>query len=472
MSGATESRPAVAPDVPVRAPLPPAAATLGSSRMVVIGMGRTGEAVVRAPALGEIEKVVVDDGPNPGKRLRAAEAGVGMVEAPPPGELRRLLEWAGLVVVSPGVPMSHPVFSMGEHAEIVSEVELASRLLDVPLVAVTGTNGKTTVTSLVTAMLNEGGRRAVAAGNIGTPLISLVGAPADRIVVEVSSFQLALCATFRPWVATWLNLSPDHLDWHPDLDHYIASKERVWINQRGDDVAVGNAEDEVVSAALARAPARRMSFGLRSGQWRVGGGSLLGPGGAPLMAVKDLWRSMPADQLNAVASAAVAHAAGARLDAVTAVLRRFEGLKHRVEPVGTVNGVTYYDDSKATTPHAVLSALSGFGSVVLLAGGRNKGLDLSVLAAEAGRLRGVVCFGEAAHDVAEVFATPPGGSPAVRIVESMEDAVRSAAQLAEAGDSVLLSPGCASFDCYESYAERGDHFAACVRRIAKEEGTS
>ncbi len=454
---------------------PTARPDAGYSRIAVIGMGRTGEAVLRCPVLAGAEKVVVDDGPSSVARGRAADIGVALVEAPPPSELRRIVAWAELVVVSPGVPLRHPVFSLAGDAEIVSEVELASRLVDVPLVAVTGTNGKTTVATLVSAMLNQAGLRAVTAGNIGTPLISLVGTAADRIVVEVSSFQLALCSTFRPAVATWLNLSPDHLDWHPDMDHYVASKERIWYNQRGEDMAIGNAEDPVVFTALARAPARRISFGCGVGDWRIERGSLVGPDAGAFLAADDLWRSMPADRLNALAAAATAHAAGAGADAAAVVLRTFGGLPHRVEAVGTVGGITYYDDSKATTPHAVLSALSGFGSVVLLAGGRNKGLDLSVLASEAGRLRAVVCFGEAARDVAQVFAGPaaPAGpaGPVVRIAGSMEEAVRTAAGLAVAGDSVLLSPGCASFDQYGSYAERGDDFAACVRRMATEEGS-
>ncbi|HVM02184.1 MAG TPA: UDP-N-acetylmuramoyl-L-alanine--D-glutamate ligase, partial [Acidimicrobiales bacterium] len=327
-------------------------------------------------------------------------------------------------------------------------------------VAVTGTNGKTTVTTLVAAILAADGVRAVAAGNIGLPLVAAVGGDAEVVVAELSSFQLRHTAEFRPHVAVWLNLAADHLDWHATLEDYAAAKARVWANQGGDDTAVVNADDEAVMRAAAAAPGRVVSFGLDRGDWSAAGGVLRGPAGA-VAAVADLPRALPHDVANALAAMAAASAAGAGPAACRAAVTAFRGLPHRVQLVGEAGGVRYYDDSKATTPAAVQAALRGFQSVVLIAGGRNKGVDLGGLAAEAARVRAVVAIGESAPEVQGAFA----GAVPVTVAASMADAVAAAAAAARPGDAVLLSPGCASFDWYRDYAERGDDFAACVRAL-------
>jgi UDP-N-acetylmuramoylalanine--D-glutamate ligase len=331
------------------------------------------------------------------------------------------------------------------------------------VVAITGTNGKTTVTTLVAAMLRASGRHTVAAGNIGVPMIEAVASGAEIVVAEVSSFQLQFTATFRPVVSCWLNLAPDHLDWHPSLEHYRDAKARIWANQRRGDTAVVNADDRAVSAAAVHIDdeAEVVSFSIHQGaEFRVDGDHLAGPDGRTLISVAELPRALPHDLANSLAAAAVALSAGASSAGCREGLVSTPLLPHRVSLVGEGGGVRWYDDSKATTPASVLAAVAGFSSVVLVAGGRNKGLDLGALVATVPPVRAVVAIGEAGPELEAVFA----GRVPVRPAGTMEAAVQSAAALARSGDAVLLSPGCASFDWYASYAARGEHFASLVTR--------
>jgi UDP-N-acetylmuramoylalanine--D-glutamate ligase len=432
-----------------------------------MGLAVTGQAVARALLARGWEVVAADDRPGPGARRTAAELGITLLEAPAPDQLAGLAAGADVVVVSPGVPAGHAVFSLPAGPEIVSEIELAARWAPVPMVAVTGTNGKTTVVTLVARMLAESGIKSVAAGNIGLPLIEAVDSIAAGegvLVVEVSSFQLALTSSFHAAVATWLNLAEDHLDWHPTREHYAAAKARVWLNQGPEDTAVVNAEDEAVMRAATRGPgaprSRVVTFG-RQGEYTCRDGALMAPDGAAIAAIGDLPRSLPHDVSNYLAAVASALPAGATIPGSRRALLGFEGLPHRVAYVRESGGVRFYDDSKATTPASVLAALSGFDSVVLIAGGRNKGLDLGVLRGGASHIRSVVAIGEAAGEIAAVFS----GMRPVRQAVSMQEAVELAAGEARPGDAVLLSPGCASFDWYGSYAERGDAFVAALSRL-------
>ena len=443
----------------------------------MVGLGVTGEAVARRLA-ADGPVTVVDDRPgSAGFAERAARLealGVGIVGGPGPDQLAKLVAAADLVVPSPGVPEAHPVYGLAAERGVPlhSEIELAGTAAarrGLPLVAVTGTNGKTTVTTMVAEIPSAGGRRAVAAGNIGRPLLDAVHDDVDVVVAEVSSFQLRFTETFRPRVALLLNVAEDHLDWHPSFAEYVAAKARIFAHQAGDDLLVFNADDGAVAGAAASAPARSVAFSLGAGTpgaWHLddrgeGGGRLVRPDGTTLLAVSDLARSGPHDIANALAAAAATTDLGIGDDALIQVLASFSGLPHRVTPVGQSGGVTFVDDSKATNPHAALAALAGFDSVVLLAGGRNKGLDLGVLRGEAERIRAVVAIGEAADEVAEAF----DGVRPVRRAGSMAEAVRLGAELAEPGDTVLLSPACASFDWYSGYAARGDDFAREVAAL-------
>ena len=441
-------------------------------RVLVVGFARTGVAVAGVLRRRGVTVLAVDDDPSAATFATARRSAVELVAAPTPDELARLAGRAELVVVSPGVPPSHPIFAVAADVPVISEIELAGRLGGPEIIAITGTNGKTTVTSLVASMLSKSGRATRAAGNIGYPLVEAVDEPGlDVVVAEVSSFQLALTTSFRPSVGAWLNLAEDHLDWHRDLEEYADAKGRIWANQDARDVAVANAEDAVVLERARRSSARLVTFGERSGDFRGVSGRFLGPGDLEWASLSDLPRAMPHDVANSLAALAVASSAGGSPDACRAALREEVQLPHRVELVATIGGVRYVDDSKATTPSAVVAALAGFDSVVLLAGGRNKGLDLAAIASAASaggargrrvaRLRGVVAIGEAAREVEVAFA---GLAPVVG-ASTMHDAVAAARDLAEVGDAVLLSPGCASYDWYRSYEERGADFAREVRAL-------
>ena len=444
-----------------------------ASRAVVVGLGVSGAAVARALSERGYEVSAVDDAPSAAVRARRVELtplGIDVITKPDASSLAELVHGADLVVPSPGVPPRHPVFAIARDrgVPVLGEVELASRWAPQPIVAITGTNGKTTVTGLVTDMLVASGTAAVAAGNIGVPLAEAAAGPAELLVVEVSSFQLELTEQFHPRVAVWLNLAPDHLDWHSDVDSYARAKARIWARQQGDDTAIVNADDEGVQQWVSTAPSRVVSFGLSEADFSVDGGVLRTPDGAEILELAALQRSLPHDVENALAASAAALSAGANMDGVRTALRQWQGFPHRVALVGDAGGVQWYDDSKATNPHAALAALRGFGSVVLVAGGRNKGLDLSVLTQAADRVRAVVAIGEAAPDVEKAFA----GLRPVTVATSMDDAVRAAAAYAEPGDAVLLSPGCASFDWYQSYGERGDDFARAVAELLEEEASA
>jgi UDP-N-acetylmuramoylalanine--D-glutamate ligase len=430
---------------------------------LVLGLGVTGRAVLRALVAHGESVIVVDDRPTDAGRRLATDLDTELVETPDATTLAGLVRRVDAVVPSPGVPDHHPVFDLAAHAgvPVLSEFDLAARWDDRPQVAITGTNGKTTVTELTRSMLEASGRRAVAVGNTEVPLVAAIEDPTiDVFVVEASSFRLLHSGRYAPAVGTWLNLAPDHLDNHATLEAYTAAKARIWDDQRPDQVAIGNADDPIVAAHLETAPAQHVTFGLTPGaDHHRDGDRLVLADGTTLASTDELHRSFPHDLANALAAAASAIHGGGTADGARTALLAFSGLPHRVSLVGEAGGVRWYDDSKATAPHATLAALRGFDSVVLIAGGRNKGLDLSELATAVDRVRAVVAIGEAGAEVAAAF----DGRRPVRFAGSMDEAVAEAAALAQGGDAVLLSPACASFDWYGSYAERGDDFVRAVR---------
>lgn len=445
------------------------------ARVVVVGFGVTGQAVARSLKDAGDEVVVYDDNPSPAAEDSARDLGVVLERTPTGHELVNALAKADLVVPSPGVPVTHDVFAAAARGglPVRSEIEVADSLRartgGPTVAAITGTNGKTTVTTLVTEMLNRSGRVAVAAGNIGTPMIDALASGADVVVAEVSSFQLQFTERFHPEVSCWLNLAPDHLDWHPTPRHYAAAKARVWANQGRGDTAVVNGDDDAVVEAARSVPAgvARVEFSTsHAADYRLVGSNLTAPGETVLCSTDELPRALPHDISNSLAAAAVAMSAGATAAGCRGALLATGPLPHRVSLVAASSGVEWYDDSKATTPASVLAAVAGFASVVLIAGGRNKGLDLSALADGVPPVRAVVAIGEAAGEVESAFT----GLVPVVAATSMAGAVDAAADLARRGDAVLLSPGCASFDWYSSYASRGDDFAATVRKKLQGEG--
>ena len=424
-------------------------------RALVYGMGITGEAVSLALAARGVDVERADD----------ELSGDGVRLRPRDGELSALLDSVDMLVPSPGVPGGHPAIAeaLRRGLPVVSELDLATDWDDRhrPVLAITGTDGKTTVTTMVSDMLMASGHKALAVGNTDVPFVAALDDDVDVFVVEASSFRLRFTERFAPQVATWLNLAPDHLDWHGTVEAYAAAKARIYEHQSADATAIGNADDPVVMSALARAPARHVTFGAAAGDYAVRNGDLVTAAGEALVSVDELRRALPHDVANALAAAATALDGGGSIDAVRSVLRTFEGLPHRVTFVAEADGIRWYDDSKATAPHATAAAVAGFDHVVLIAGGRNKGLDLSALADSADRVRAVVAIGESAGDVAAAFASR------VPVTEagSMDEAVAAARRAARAGDAVLLSPGCASFDWYRSYKERGDDFVRAVHEL-------
>jgi UDP-N-acetylmuramoylalanine--D-glutamate ligase len=440
------------------------AAAPAGERVLVAGLGVMGRAAARALAARDVAFEAADDRPTEDHRRLADELGFAFVGAPSTADWAELASRATTFLPAPGLPEAHPAFAAAAAAGLatISEFDLAERWDHRPIVAITGTNGKTTVTMMVTAMLRRAGRRAEAVGNTDVPLVAALDDAATEVfVVEASSFRLGHSAHFRPAVATWLNFAPDHLDVHRSLAGYEAAKARIWADQEPDDVAVGNLVDPVVARHLRAARARQVGFGAPDTGYRTVDGVLVTDDGHALLPVADLPRALPHDVANGLAAAATARSAGAPLDAVVDVLRTWDQLPHRVQLVGERGGVRFYDDSKATTPHATLAALSGFDSAVLIAGGQNKGIDLSPLADVAPRLRAVVAIGAAAQEVEAVFA---GRCPVAK-AGSMDAAVATAAGLAREGDAIVLSPACASFDWYRNYGERGDDFARAVREL-------
>jgi UDP-N-acetylmuramoylalanine--D-glutamate ligase len=446
-----------------------------AGRALVYGLAITGDATVRALTARGWSVTVADDRSTGATRAAADDLGVELVEAPDEATVASLVAGVDLVSPSPGLPEGHRLFTAAARAGVPvrSEIELAYGWEQArpggprPMVAVTGTDGKTTTTLMATAMAVASGRRAAAAGNTELPLVAALDLDVDVFVVECSSFRLAFTETFRAEAAVWLNLAPDHQDWHRSMAAYEEAKGLIWAHQRAGDVAIADATDPVVMAHLSRAPGRHVTFGSPEGDYRVAGPMLRGPQG-PLVDVAAMRRTLPHDLTNALAAAAgVLEAGVGTVEGVAAGLAGFEGPRHRIELVASADGIDWYDDSKATTPHAAITAVRGFERVVLLAGGRNKGLDLAPLADVAGHLRAVVALGEAAPEVAKAFAAADR-SVAVHEVGTMGEAVETARRLARPGDAVLLSPACASFDWYSGYGERGDHFAHLVHALLEE----
>ena len=435
---------------------------MSGAPVLLVGFAVTNQAVCAQLTERGHPVVATDDAADDRLRSHAAALGVDLRKRPAPDDWLALASDARAVIPTPGLPEHHPALGAAVAAgtPVVSEFDLAQRWDSRPMLAVTGTNGKTTVALLAAAMLEASGVAVGVAGNTETPLVEAIRDPQPAaFVVEASSFRLGHSQCFRPRVGAWLNFAPDHLDVHASLDSYRKAKAALWCRADEHTTAVVNRDDPVV-VSHTPGKGRVVAYGLSEGDYHVSGGALWA-GSEKLADVAELRRSQPHELSNQLAAAAVAMAAGAHLEGVRTALRAWTGLPHRMTLVAEHGGVHYYDDSKATTPHAVCAAVRSAKPAVLIAGGHNKGLDLGQLAEIADGVRSVVAIGEAASEVVRAFA---GRCPATT-AESMDEAVRLASERARIGDAVLLSPGCASFDWYGSYAERGDHFAHVVREM-------
>ena len=377
------------------------------------------------------------------------------------------LEGATLVITGPGVPQDAPILEWAREQglPVWGEMELGARLCEVPYVAVTGTNGKSTTTGMIASCLRAGGLDAVACGNIGYAFPTAAREAHDALVVECSSFQLQTQESLHPRVSVLLNLAPDHLDWHGSFAAYTQAKAKIYARQGAGDVHVGNRDDGPAAQVSAAAPCDVMWF--RAGA--PAGGEVGYEGGELVTRLRDEVRMGPVDgeragyRADAAAAAAAALAFGMTPDAVRQGLAAFEPLRHRGETVASREGVRFIDNSKATNVHAALAAIDGVDDAVLVAGGRAKGVDLSPLATRAGRLRAVVAIGESAPQIVRVF----DGVCPTAVAASIENAVAEAFVLARPGGVVLLAPACASWDQFENYGERGDRFAAAARALGE-----
>lgn len=441
--------------------------------VLVLGLGISGRSAARFCARHGARVVAADERPTAalGELRELSELGAGVelrtgAPFPDPAEF-------DLVVPSPGVP--------GERyrqraRRVWGDVELIGRALPVPIVAVTGTNGKSTTTHLVAEALSAAGLRAAVAGNVGEPALELVGRALDVAVLEVSSFQLETTESFRPRVAVVLNLSPDHLDRHGSFEAYRTAKARILAQQQPEDTAILSADDPEVHSLAGEVRGRLISFSTRGplehGAWLDARTAVLRePGGRPQrISLEDLRLPGAHNRENALAALAAAWAAGADPQRAALGLSRFAGLPHRMEEVGRVAGVRYVNDSKATNPGAALCALAGADApLVWIAGGRDKGLDFGALAdAAASRVRAAVLLGEARGKLQAALR----GRIETREAHSIEDAVATAANLARHGDVVLLAPACASQDQFRDFAERGDRFRSAVAGLAGGQGVA
>ncbi len=445
---------------------PGSSGAFSGERVVVVGAGVAGTAAAHA-LLAEGASVTVTESRNadelPGLDS-LLEAGV-LVRAG--GHAPSHLDGATLVVTGPGIPEQAPILAWARSADIPvwGEMELGARLCDVPYVAVTGTNGKTTVTGMVAACLQAAGTDAVACGNIGHPFPTAAREGHEALVVECSSFQLRLQESLHPQVSVLLNLAPDHLDWHGSFDAYVEAKASIYRNQAEGDVHVGNRDDPLARAVSDRAPCPIVwttAGDPREGEVGVASGHVVSRafgGEQDLGAVTDDRAGWSSD-LTAAAAAALAF--GVDADSVRSGLRTYTPSSHRGETVATVAGIRFIDNSKATNVHAAVAAIGGVDRAVLIAGGRAKGVDLAPLREVAGHLSAAIVIGEAAPRLVEVFS----GAIPVTEASSIEEAVTEAFDVARRTDAVvLLAPACASWDQFTGYAERGDRFAAAARSL-------
>lgn len=448
-----------------------------SKRVLVVGLGSSGQAVVEHLLRQGVSVLATDLHEAPQfatglKRLQdlGAELHLG------PHRQRDFME-VDQIIVSPGVPLDlEPLRRAGASGiEIIGELEWAWRQTQVPVVAITGTNGKTTTTSLLGEILQAAGRRVFVGGNIGTPLSQwlLTGPPVDLLVLEVSSFQLDTAPTFRPQVGIVLNITEDHLDRYANFQAYGESKFAVFRQQRPDDIAIVNGDDPQCRQRLPQVPSRLLTFSRESAnaQAFISGNDLLVrvEGAEPLKL--DLSRCAlkgPHNAENIAAAVLTAKTLGVADAVIVTVLSQYRGLPHRVEWVGSRQGVDFYDDSKATNVGAVVKALDNFQQpVLLLAGGRDKyGSYQPLHKPLRSKVKGLFLFGEAAPRMFQELS----GMVSTHLANDLPEAFGKAVALAETGDVVLLSPACSSFDQYESYARRGDHFKQLVGELTHPKG--
>ncbi|MCS7253617.1 MAG: UDP-N-acetylmuramoyl-L-alanine--D-glutamate ligase [Armatimonadota bacterium] len=382
-----------------------------------------------------------------------------------------------LVVLSPSVRPDKPFIERlrSRGIKVTGEIELAYAMCKGRIIAITGTNGKTTTATLVHHMLETSGVKAFLVGNIGTPAISCVDIADETswLVMEVSSFQLMTCEAFRPNIGIITNIAADHLDWHRDIEEYISAKAKLLRMQHEDDFAVLNSDDDGVRKVMHVGAAKRVLFGLgnNTANVRLVGKKIVadipevGIDGATLCTLEDMQVCGEHNILNVMAASAAALLSGVSPDSIRGAIASFAGVPHRLEVVGEIDGVKFINDSAATSPHAALQALRSIDApIIWVAGGENKGLDFGILSdAVKRRVKTAVLIGSAAMEIAEFLMRL---NVPFKLAGGLEEAVSLAFNMASRGDVVLLSPACRSLDMFENYAERGEQFRVAVKRLS------
>jgi UDP-N-acetylmuramoylalanine--D-glutamate ligase len=448
---------------------------LKNKNIVVVGLARTGAAVARFLCECGARVTVSDSKGQEALAPFLSTLAALEINFELGGHGNETFLAADLIVVSPGVPMDIAplAFARNQGIPVISEIELAYEFIDAPIAAITGTNGKTTTTTLVGEIFRKCGFRTFVGGNIGNPLIDLVisGERAERVVAEISSFQLEGIVRFRPRVAVLLNITEDHLDRYAGYQEYIDAKLRVFANQTASDFAILNVDDPLVAACAGKLAARVLPMSrltvLAQGIFYHDGVITFAWDGRVAHFPTDSFKLRGVHNIdNCMAALATALLMGCPADAALKAVAGFSGLPHRMELVATVNGVAYYNDSKGTNVGSVVKSLESFpGNITLIAGGKDKGGEYAPLAdLVRERVRHLILLGEARERIRDAL----GHLTDTILVDSLEAAVQEAHRLAKPGDVVLFSPACSSFDMFRNYEVRGERFVEAVRGIIEE----
>jgi UDP-N-acetylmuramoylalanine--D-glutamate ligase len=440
-------------------------------RALVIGLGRSGKAAAEALVNMGAEVDVYDGNEDFEKREWAKNIGAEASF----GERPVNVKGYDLLVLSPGVPTDKEFIKEAEAdgAEVIGELELAYRYGNGKYIAITGTNGKTTTTTLVGEIFKAAGKPTEVVGNIGVAVMTkaMDADESTYMVTECSSFQLDTTVNFEPQISALLNITPDHLDRHKTMENYALAKAKVFANQNSDEYLVYNDDDEIVKELVKNCNAKLIPFSRK--RELDCSGAYIKSGNIVVRDRKFIFVVCRADALkipglhnleNALAAAAIAYYSGIEIDVITKVLKTFKGVPHRIEDCGNVNGVKYINDSKGTNPDAAIKAVISFNNIVLIAGGYDKGASFDeFVSGFDGRVKELVLLGATAPKIKE--AAEKAGFTNIHMVKDMKEAVKLSSELAVPGDTVLLSPACASWDMYKKFEDRGDDFRNCVKEL-------